>query len=1229
MRHLNKIIFLNSANIPYAEVLLDGNVHFAGTQGVGKSTVLRALLFFYNADKMRLGIQQGQKSFEEFYFRYSNSYIVYEVKTEHSAYSILTYRSQGKAVFRFIDAPYQKSWFVDDSGRVESDWIRIRERIVGDCKSPTADSKSPTADISAKIETYEQYRNIIFGNTHDRSHRYDKYAIVESVKYQNIPRSIQNVFLNSKLDADFVKNTIIQSMTDVEDSIRLSDYRHLVADFEQEFDEIDCWYRKDSSGEIPVRNKAAKVVDTYRLLIALDYEMTQTWHQLNYMVGYTREQLPLAEEEIREIQGRLGKIKEKIDAMQQEYEKEHDRLTKEISKREQRLDDIRKKRKHYEEIGIKTIIEQDEQEPKLLSEKAQKEKMLHALEEQYKDVTEKYRTLYAALEDEWSKYELSMKEELQRYRDSIQTERDKCGRVRDQRKKSVEDAYSEWLSASDERLTALQGNHTLADKRLSELQYWYPMEKETSGFQEDIRRLKAQEQELKSQLSITANSLKALRQEWELKSDQIKHDFERRQADAQGQQAQLKAELAETEALLARWKGSLYDWLTQNKPGWETTIGKVVDEQQVLYAQGLSPQLAGEGSLFGVSLNLEAIPVHHRTPDDYRRLQKQQAEAVTAKKKEMADLQIQCENEQENLHKHYRGRITELSEKETILRVQLEQIPTKVKDVETRLRQAGEKEQEMVAAEREKRTKTYNETLLALENEKTARTSQRAKRDKDLKAADTEYKAAMRNLQSRFDDFHQKQTDEQTAKKKDIDERRQMLERQERDELKGKGADTNALDLCRHDIASVQAILDMISRQRHFVIEYRKDEDELFSHEHEFREEKKQLEAKDANARQQYEGKRKRLESERTEKQEQLKLKQSAASAMKEGLKQYDLLCQVENILPEAFLHDDVASQTRVALTDLVVQMRGAVNKKRQKMEELKRAINSFNSHFGANNTFHFITPQYDEDYLRFALNLQEFIENDKIEMYRSRVSEHYNTILRSVSREVGMLMNHSAEIRSIIAEVNHDFQERNFAGVIRSIELRAEESSDRMILLLRHIRDFTEENALTIGELNLFSGNDHDKVNEKVVDYLKKFMKQLQKEPSRTELTLSDTFRLQFRIQENDNNTGWVERISNVGSDGTDILVKAMVNIMLINVFKTRASRKNGDFIIHCMMDEIGKLHPSNVSGILQFANVRNIYLINSSPMGYNADLYKYNYLLTKDGKSQTHIKRLMTING
>ena len=127
--------------------------------------------------------------------------------------------------------------------------------------------------------------------------------------------------------------------------------------------------------------------------------------------------------------------------------------------------------------------------------------------------------------------------------------------------------------------------------------------------------------------------------------------------------------------------------------------------------------------------------------------------------------------------------------------------------------------------------------------------------------------------------------------------------------------------------------------------------------------------------------------------------------------------------------------------------------------------------------------------------------------------------------------------------------------------------------------------------------------------------------------VSLSNTFTLQFRVKENVNDTGWVEKINNVGSYGTDILVKAMVNIMLINVFKRKISRKFGDFKLHCMMDEIGKLHPNNVEGILKFANVRNINLINSSPTTYNAQAYKYTYSLCKDEKSNTVVKSLLTI--
>ena len=222
----------------------------------------------------------------------------------------------------------------------------------------------------------------------------------------------------------------------------------------------------------------------------------------------------------------------------------------------------------------------------------------------------------------------------------------------------------------------------------------------------------------------------------------------------------------------------------------------------------------------------------------------------------------------------------------------------------------------------------------------------------------------------------------------------------------------------------------------------------------------------------------------------------------------------------------------------------------------------------------------------------------------------------------------HNAEIKSTINEINRDFRENNFAGVIKEIELRAVESSDRLMQQLLNIKKFDEEHGFDIGHLNLFSTEESlNRTNEEAVKLLMSLIDMMDIEKKREKITLSDTFKLEFKVKENDNDTNWVEKLSNVGSDGTDILVKSMVNIMLINVFKRKISKRFGDFKLHCMMDEIGKLHPDNVEGILKFANVRNIFLINSSPTTYNAQVYKYTYSLSKDEKSNTVVKTLLTI--
>ena len=441
MKCLNKIIFINSANIPYAEISVDGNVHFTGTQGVGKSTVLRALLFFYNADKQRLGIQQGQKPFDEFYFRQSNSYILYEVMRDNGAYTILVSRYQGRASWRFIDAPYQREWLITDDNQVLSGWVKIRERI------------DRNIAVSARVESGVMFKDIIFGNTHD--HKYTRYALVQSSHYQNIPRSIQNVFLNTKLDADFVKNTIIQSMTDEELPIDLQTYRRLVTDFEREYDEIDCWFRQTRDGIYPVRQQALNIAEQGRKIVALDQQLLDVWRMLNHAVAYSEQRLPLLEVEAEKVKADIEKERKREKELTEEYEKEKDSLNQELGANRSKLKEIAQARKDFEANGIEAILALAERETAIKQEAAEKQTLLDDLLKTHASIEEKYNIARGKLENARQAFENIQKEAYYQKQAELQIKRNRLEEERAKNRNQVMDAFNSWRHESDERLQQL------------------------------------------------------------------------------------------------------------------------------------------------------------------------------------------------------------------------------------------------------------------------------------------------------------------------------------------------------------------------------------------------------------------------------------------------------------------------------------------------------------------------------------------------------------------------------------------------------------------------------------------------------------------------------------------------------------------------------------------------------------------------------------------------------
>ena len=146
---------------------------------------------------------------------------------------------------------------------------------------------------------------------------------------------------------------------------------------------------------------------------------------------------------------------------------------------------------------------------------------------------------------------------------------------------------------------------------------------------------------------------------------------------------------------------------------------------------------------------------------------------------------------------------------------------------------------------------------------------------------ENEYNIGVDALRKRFDSFSQKQKKEAEAFRAEHSARRRLMEQQERDELKGLGADTKAIDECRGEIGRLQAVLDKIARNHDNVVEFRKDEKELLSHEGEYRESKQRYEAIDVQASKDCDEKCGRLAMMRSEEQAALDKGNARCSEMK------------------------------------------------------------------------------------------------------------------------------------------------------------------------------------------------------------------------------------------------------------------------------------------------------------------------------------------------------------
>lgn len=1222
MRYLNKVVFINSADgsLPYAEVDLDGNVHFTGTQGVGKSTLLRAILFFYNADKQKLGIPRKKKKYDDYYFPYLNSHIIYEIQAETGAFCVMTFRRQGRVAFRFFDAEYDQDFFIDGQNKAFESWAKTREVLGKDI------------DYTRIISSYEEYRNILYGNNKGLPAKFRKYGLLHSKQYQNIPRTISNVFLNAKLDAEFVKETIIKSLNEEEITIDLTTYSQThLKDFKTNLADLKKWTETGSRGGNPVQNQANQLIKTYRALNFLAQHKIDLAHQLGFALHQIHQQKPEVQDVLTVVETKRETIETKLAEQEEKFDKKKAKIQTEIGALSGKLKEIREKKKAYDAQNIAVIIKRIEKRRDWETERKNLTEEKDMLTAKFLDIKERFQAQLDRLENQFEEFKNRKTKAKNEKTQAFYNAKDTIEETFAKRFKNIENQHREEREKAESQVRHI--GKSIHDKQLqnAEIKYKTYFQGDKESAQKEIYTLKSSLQEIDTVLKQARETRKNLEKAWELEEEGIIAEQERKIQKENEKVEQFKTEINGIDTKIKNSRHSFYDWLNKNVPHWDQSIGKVIDEDNVLFQSDLQPKLTADPkSFYGIEIDADKIPKKVKTLADLEEDRQNGEDQIQATQKKIQRLQDEQEHGLTKLKNRLKPKTKAQKEILETHRYKQQQNQQKLKKAEVELADLHK----IAEAQKAKDLKQIKKEISRLNEEKIQAGEEVKKVETRIhRKTNTQKREKTAQIHNEKEGLIQtlaKIDDEIKARKAKTDKAIKSLQTQQQQELQDKGADTARLAEIDSGLGKIEKELTYIENNRDKVADYNKDKRELFDKEGDFKTERKSLKSSLDKVSEKFRQDKEKWTMKLTEcNQEINRLRQKLESFKNnehafENFKKTDVY---ESIADELEFSED--HKTDAGCSALIKELHTKDNTYNKRYINLRDLTQKFTGHFDENNIFNFkVKLTTEEEFFEFAENLEEFIEEEKIQEYKKRVETRFADIIRRIGTETNELRAKEGEISKVIRDINNDFRTRNFVGAIKRMELKTDESTHTIYQLLLEITKFNEEHAFNIGSPDLFSTEGQGDENEKAIRLLDQLVREVDNSRSK-EIKLSDSFELLFRIVENDNGTGWVEKLSNVGSQGTDVLAKAMINIMLLNVFKERATKKKkNDFGLHCMMDEVGRLHPNNVRGILQFANDRNILLINSSPISQNATDYRYTYHLSKDKMNLTSVKKLIRVN-
>lgn len=1214
VRILNRIVEINIANVKYADIELCGNTCFVGTNNFGKTSLQRAILFFYSANSRGLGIASSQKTFEEHYFRYENSYLIYEIATEDKNFFVMVYR-HNKLVFRFVDTPYDPNIFLNSNDEA----MKIKEII--------SNLEKRGIYISNQIDTFERYRNIIYGTETDK--QLSKFHLLKgNEKYQNIPKSITNVFLSSKssIDSRFIKDFIANSLTTENSSIKLEQVERQLRQFNEKYTDIETYMKKETGQLVEMIDKK---YDQVHMLKGAQMELAD---KLGSSLRFVESQNDTIREAAKKKEDELEILTREHEELTENIQSKQNNFRQEMGYYEGTIREANKLLKEYKSKNIDEAVAKNAEREKLQVELNIARREYESLTSNVSSIELKYASLIEQIRNDKAAYinKLNSKtsetfnhyNELQLVQKNEYSKRE--AELKEKRNAAIDDVAAEVTAKQ------IEFNELKSEEKVIRSTRFY--ETEIKSLESELAELRAATYKNKSERAIKQNVVATIQREWENTESRLKTSLVNRVNQTNNEIIRIKNEIKEIEAKLNVQHDAFYGFLEKNVKDWQQTIGKVVNEK-LLFRTDITPELkeTTANTLYGISLKLDNVEVISKSIEEYQFEKNERLAQIRDLEESLNQFQNSNTDEKMLAADKFGKQAGELKEDIKVLTYSLELAEKREQKLSAELEEwklkAGSDIEQSLSGNRQ-RLNIVEEELSILNKKKNVLIADFNTQFDRLKIYNDERLAELKQRQeSEVSELEV----EKKNQVKEFEAKEDELSKEKEGNFKNKGVDSKQLKQVEERIKEITESLKEIEQYAQLVSDYLKDKREKFDKLPDYIQKKEEFIKNNSDLTIQLEDATRKFNLKRMELQKQKRALDEELIEFNNGVTFYTSTFRgtpIYNKLADIIERAE-PKRTNYKIADLCTQLLKNESYFTEEYSAFQRFVNEFAGKFRIDNHFNFLirNDASQSEYEKFAQNLRSFINENKIELSIAETATQIGLVTDSIATKVKELSGQKDKIQHIIALIAEDFKKAEFeeSKLIEFIKIKIEESDNKVYRLLKKVEEFREEHGLVYNE-GLFNTDFATGQKREISTRAVKLLEQLRnaiKEQEQEEIRLQDLFELKFNIKEGMNETGWTHKIDSIGSTGTDILVKAIIYITLLHVFiKESSHRSSKDFKVHCIIDEVGQISAHYLRELLKFAKNRNIMMINGLPNKSGLEShYKYTYQFRREETGNVRI--------